>query len=713
MKKNYLILMFAGLLLFPVLSFSLTVNPTNFISQLGSITNGTVVYMEGGTYNLSSSDITAFQNAVNGKSNVSIQELSGHNVILKANNTYQQVLKFSNCTGLLVKNVALDNIKLLYESCTNSIMDGITLVRAVFNVSGDAKEFGKLQSIVAINYGDNVTIKNCNIDYTGTLNIKLCKSYRGKNHKFINNVMKGKIQGGYEIWSASGQPVSNVLIQGGSIERINANVTGGEDHGLYLHDLDGVVVDGVTFRGWTHDASGYGVKLKGVSNTEVKNCSFYTSGIMIRVSSGWTTGNTHIWIHHNNVYNGNISSWASSDLNGGVTIQNSCIIENNNISDLNIVANTEDPVRFNKYNNLAQKNGGVFNNCTKIANELKAGINNSGNGIGCTIGSGAATSISSTASVNGNSIDMTATVDGTITGGVRFELDGVWQSADSTEPYSYSMTNVSAGSHVVSVYTQSSDGTWLNGIDHNVTIGIDGGVSTGKWYRIVNQNSGKAIDVPASSTSTGTELIQYTPSTGNNQQWELIDAGNGYYYIRSRVSGLNMDVYGASISDGAKIIQWTSGTGDNQKWKFIDLGNGYYNIECKKSSKNIDVEGSSISNSAKIIQNAASSANCQKWKMEVMQLKSASISIEPIGSTSETSAIEIYPNPFSNSLTVKAEGYDEALFLDIAGKVLFKNAMDDNNQTEFYPLYSEAPAGIYFVKLISVDKVKTVKVIRR
>jgi len=157
--------------LVPFIAPALTVTPSNFISQLGNISNGTDVWMESGTYNLSSTDITDLQNAVNGKSDVTFQELSGHTVVLKADNDYQQVLEFSNCSGLLVKNVALDNLKLKYAHCTNSTMDGITLERAIFNVTGDDKDFGKLQSIVAINYGDNVTIKNCYINYTGSINI--------------------------------------------------------------------------------------------------------------------------------------------------------------------------------------------------------------------------------------------------------------------------------------------------------------------------------------------------------------------------------------------------------------------------------------------------------------------------------------------------------------------------------------------------------------
>src|SRR4051794_13165802 len=68
-------------------------------------------------------------------------------------------------------------------------------------------------------------------------------------------------------------------------------------------------------------------------------------------------------------------------------------------------------------------------------------------------------------------------------------------------------------------------------------------VDTNAWYILVNRNSGKAMDVQGASTSDGTGIQQYANGGGNNQQWQFVDSGGGYYRLRSRNSGKVLDVY--------------------------------------------------------------------------------------------------------------------------------------------------------------------------
>src|SRR5688572_15966294 len=62
-------------------------------------------------------------------------------------------------------------------------------------------------------------------------------------------------------------------------------------------------------------------------------------------------------------------------------------------------------------------------------------------------------------------------------------------------------------------------------------------VDTNAWYVLVNRNSGKALDVYNLSTADGGRITQWTRNNGNNQQWQFVDSGGGYYRIRSRHSG--------------------------------------------------------------------------------------------------------------------------------------------------------------------------------
>ena len=89
-------------------------------------------------------------------------------------------------------------------------------------------------------------------------------------------------------------------------------------------------------------------------------------------------------------------------------------------------------------------------------------------------------------------------------------------------------------------------------------------------YTIQNAKTEMYLDVPGSSKSDKTQIIQYENNGEHeNQLWRLIDAGNGYYYIRNVNSGLNLDVPGSSIAHNEAMIQFKPLNGANQQFKLI------------------------------------------------------------------------------------------------------------------------------------------------
>jgi Ricin-type beta-trefoil lectin domain-like len=94
-------------------------------------------------------------------------------------------------------------------------------------------------------------------------------------------------------------------------------------------------------------------------------------------------------------------------------------------------------------------------------------------------------------------------------------------------------------------------------------------VSTNGGYKLVNRNSGLLLDDPGYTKTAGTQIDQWSDSNGNNQWWNLVSAGNGYYYIVNQYSGLYVDVSGASTANGATVDLWTSTGGNNQQWQLI------------------------------------------------------------------------------------------------------------------------------------------------
>src|SRR5690606_8330832 len=60
-----------------------------------------------------------------------------------------------------------------------------------------------------------------------------------------------------------------------------------------------------------------------------------------------------------------------------------------------------------------------------------------------------------------------------------------------------------------------------------------GSIDTSAWYTLVNRNSGKALDVYSLSTADGTRITQWAGNGGNQQQWQFVSTGNGYYQVKA------------------------------------------------------------------------------------------------------------------------------------------------------------------------------------
>jgi hypothetical protein len=126
------------------------------------------------------------------------------------------------------------------------------------------------------------------------------------------------------------------------------------------------------------------------------------------------------------------------------------------------------------------------------------------------------------------------------------------------------------------------------------------------FVKIINRNSGKAMNVEGSSTANGAQIIQwpYTADTNQNDEWQIVDIDAGYSKILNRKSGKGLNVSGSAITDGAPVIQWTY-TDDsirNDEWQVVDIGSGFCKILNRNSGKALNVEGVSTNDGARVIQ---------------------------------------------------------------------------------------------------------------
>jgi galactose oxidase len=108
--------------------------------------------------------------------------------------------------------------------------------------------------------------------------------------------------------------------------------------------------------------------------------------------------------------------------------------------------------------------------------------------------------------------------------------------------------------------------------------------------------SAVVLPVVGCDAADGPGAIERTeqPAFGNGSG----DLGR-YYRLRSVSSDLCLDVEGKSTGNGVRVLQFTCSSGENQQWYFRQLsGNNEYQLSAKHSAKCLRVDGGSGANNA-------------------------------------------------------------------------------------------------------------------
>ncbi len=131
--------------------------------------------------------------------------------------------------------------------------------------------------------------------------------------------------------------------------------------------------------------------------------------------------------------------------------------------------------------------------------------------------------------------------------------------------------------------------------------------------RIQARHSAKCIDVPAMNTSSGTQLQQFSCSSGTNQQWRAEATDSGYMRLKAGHSGLCLDLASQSTANNIRLVQRTCNSTSSQQWRREDMGSDYYRLRSRFSNRCIDVNAASTSDGAALVQYSCHSNNNQQW----------------------------------------------------------------------------------------------------
>ncbi len=235
------------------------------------------------------------------------------------------------------------------------------------------------------------------------------------------------------------------------------------------------------------------------------------------------------------------------------------------------------------------------------------------------------------------------------------------------------------------------------------------GITSGHIYKVISQNSGKALDVKDVSTADGASLQQWTYGGGSNQKWRVEDVGGGYYRFTSLNSGKAMEVAGSSTANGATVQQWTWGGGDNQRWSLTLQPDGSYQVLNKHSGKALDVRDMSTSDGAGIQQWdwSGSGGSNQKWLFTDLGTARAALATVPAGSPAD-SRLQVYPTVANQEVQLDYNaGTAQSLGLslrDLTGRVLTSQLRPVTTGNNHFTLpVGTLAAGLYLLQVNTAE----------
>ncbi|WP_447641320.1 MULTISPECIES: DUF3472 domain-containing protein [Chitinophagaceae] len=126
---------------------------------------------------------------------------------------------------------------------------------------------------------------------------------------------------------------------------------------------------------------------------------------------------------------------------------------------------------------------------------------------------------------------------------------------------------------------------------------------------------GRSLDVDYSGTADGSNVSIYSTTNNANQQWKLVDVGNGYYKLLSvNAPTKALDVANGGTVSGTNVQIYADNGSDKQKWKITSLGNGYYKLQpANAPTLCLDAySGADANENVEIYTD--NGGNAQKWK---------------------------------------------------------------------------------------------------
>ena len=162
---------------------------------------------------------------------------------------------------------------------------------------------------------------------------------------------------------------------------------------------------------------------------------------------------------------------------------------------------------------------------------------------------------------------------------------------------------------------------WMGGVTSNPTPSPTsspgpGPINPAAWYTVANKGNNKCVDARAAAAANGTAIQQYACNSTNAQQYQFQATSDGYVRINNRLNSAQViDVSNVSSADNAPLHLWAYGGGNNQQWQPVAEGGGFYHFVSRLSGKCLNVPGGSTADSVQLVQFTCNGSAAQSFSL--------------------------------------------------------------------------------------------------
>ena len=211
-------------------------------------------------------------------------------------------------------------------------------------------------------------------------------------------------------------------------------------------------------------------------------------------------------------------------------------------------------------------------------------------------------------------------------------------------------------------------------------------------YKLQNRNSGKFLDLDNNTTDNNTAIVQYDDEyIDATQIWTLTEIGGekGVYSICTSVNKRQgMDVADWSKDNGAQVQLYEYNGNRNQQFIVVEKGDGYYQFVSRLSGKVIEIPSSSKDNGEWIKLYDNNGTNTQQWKFVSPSVYSGIVNTESL------SGMNLRKE--GNTIIVTGAKGKELTIYDVSGRLIRCERVLSN--VDSISIYDQ-PSGIYVIKV--------------